>query len=49
MAHLELRKITATLIRDFEIRIVNSQKKWKYHQLFVTAKSGWPVWIKRRD
>ncbi|KAG6988547.1 cytochrome P450 [Physcia stellaris] len=48
VAAIELSKITATLIRDFEFRLVDSKEEWKYHQLFVTSQHGWPVYLKRR-
>lgn len=48
VATLELNKITATLIRDFDIRLQDPKGEWKYHELFVTMQSGWPVYVKRR-
>ena len=48
LATLELNKITATLVRDFELRLVEPDKEWKCHFLFLTVPWGWPVWMKRR-
>lgn len=48
VATIELNKITATLIRDFDIRLQDPKGRWKYHSLFVTSQSGWPVYAERR-
>ena len=48
VATLELNKMTATLIRDFDIRLQDLKGEWKYHVLFVTSQSGWPVYVKSR-
>ena len=41
--------MTATLIRDFDMRLANPEKKWKYHTLFVVVPHGWSVFMKRRQ
>ena len=46
---MELSKITATLVRDFDIRLADPDADWKYHELFVTSKDGWPVYLERRS
>lgn len=48
VANIELNKITATLIRDFDICLEDPKGEWKYHELFVTSQSGWPVYVQRR-
>ncbi|MCJ1251932.1 hypothetical protein MMC30_009170 [Trapelia coarctata] len=48
VASLELNKITATLIRDFELRLAEPDREWRYHTLFISIQSGWPCYIKRR-
>ncbi|KAM0799387.1 benzoate 4-monooxygenase cytochrome P450 [Usnea florida] len=49
VANLELNKVTATLVRDFDIRLADPDAEWRYHELFVTSRNGWPVYIRRRS
>ncbi|KAL8831513.1 MAG: hypothetical protein Q9191_000822 [Dirinaria sp. TL-2023a] len=48
VASLELNKVTATLIRDFDFELEHPEREWWYHQLFVTTQRDWPVILKRR-
>jgi len=45
---LELNKVSATLTRDFELKLADPAKEWRYHTLFISIPSGWPCYIKRR-
>ena len=49
LANVELSKITATLIRDFDIRQVDPAQEWKFRSLFIAVPWGWPCWVKRRN
>ena len=44
---LELNKLTATLIRDFDFQLVDPAREWHFHQLFLTTHGGWPVYVKK--
>lgn len=48
LAQLELEKVTATVLRDFDLRLVNPEKEWKLHYKFVMNPSGWPVYASKR-
>ncbi|KAL8793216.1 MAG: hypothetical protein Q9195_004152 [Heterodermia aff. obscurata] len=48
VANIELSKITATLIRDFDFRLADPDAEWKYHQLFVTSQYESSVFVERR-
>ncbi len=47
-ALIELNKITATLLRDFDLRLADPKAEWRVHELFVTAPRGWSVYVERR-
>lgn len=49
VANVELNKITATRTRGFDLRLVDSEGEWRFHELFVTSPSGRPVYVKGRD
>ncbi|RDW63261.1 hypothetical protein BP6252_10806 [Coleophoma cylindrospora] len=48
LAHLEVSKTAAMLIRDFEIELLDSTKEWKYENYFTVAPHDWPCTVKRR-
>ena len=48
VANLELNKIAATLTRDFDFELVDPDKEWRYHTLFIAVPYGWPVYVRRR-
>jgi cytochrome P450 len=37
LAHLEVSKTIAMLMRDYEIELVNPKKEWKYENHFIVA------------
>lgn len=45
IAQLELVKATATLVRDFNFRQVDSNQDWKYEALFTATPHGWPCFV----
>ena len=49
LARLELTKITATVLRDFEIELVDPGKEWEYHRTFIVPQRGWDCFVRKRD
>lgn len=49
LAHLEISKITATLLRDYDIEQVDPKQEWTYESWFVALPSNWPCYVKRRN
>ncbi|MCJ1306626.1 hypothetical protein MMC25_000269 [Agyrium rufum] len=48
LALLELNKFTATLVRDFEMRLPDPSRKWRSHSLFVTVFPDWSCYMTPR-
>ncbi|CZS96692.1 related to cytochrome P450 oxidoreductase [Rhynchosporium graminicola] len=48
LAKLELYKTCAMLMRDFDIRMVDPEKGWKYETYFTVAPHDWPCYVRRR-
>jgi cytochrome P450 len=48
-SRIELAKITATLVRDYNIRLVDPEKPWKWKAHFTTIPHDWPVYVEKRD
>jgi cytochrome P450 len=48
LAHLEVSKTTAILMRDYEIELVDPKKAWKYENYFTVAPHDWPCTVRRR-
>ncbi|KAF2837252.1 cytochrome P450 [Patellaria atrata CBS 101060] len=49
LAHMELSKLTATLVRDFDIVQVNPKQEWKFETHFTAVPYGWPCKVRRRN
>ncbi|KAJ1325264.1 benzoate 4-monooxygenase [Microdochium nivale] len=49
LAKIQLSKISATIVRDYDIEQVDKTAEWKYHTFFTVAPWGWPVKITRRS
>ncbi|KAF1812842.1 cytochrome P450 [Eremomyces bilateralis CBS 781.70] len=49
LAHLEVSKVTATLLRDFDIEQVNPGQSWTFKAKFTAVPYGWPCRVKRRS
>jgi cytochrome P450 len=45
IANLEVFKTTATLVRDFDIKQVDPNQKWKYVAHFTAVPHGWPCYV----
>jgi cytochrome P450 len=48
LAHPEVSKTTAILMRDIEIELVDKEKEWRYETYFTVAPHNWPCLVKRR-
>ncbi|CAO2654611.1 Nn.00g113440.m01.CDS01 [Neocucurbitaria sp. VM-36] len=48
IAKVELAKITATLVRDYNITQVDKQQEWKWKAYFTVVPHSWPVLISKR-
>lgn len=48
IARIELSKICATLVRDYEISQVDPTQVWKWKAYFTVVPGDWPVYIKKR-
>ncbi|ORY67113.1 benzoate 4-monooxygenase cytochrome P450 [Pseudomassariella vexata] len=48
LAKIELSKITAMLVRDYDIRQVDPSQKWKWNAFFTLAPHSWPCYITKR-
>ncbi|KAI1073369.1 cytochrome P450 [Whalleya microplaca] len=50
LAKVQMLKMIATIVRDYDIRLVNPNKQWKWAAYFTMNPYDWPVYInKRRD
>lgn len=47
IAKIELAKITATLVRDYNICQVNEHQDWKWKAYFTVVPHSWPVLISK--
>lgn len=48
LAHMEVSKTAAILIRDYDIRQVVESQTWSYESHFTAVPYGWPCYVKRR-
>ncbi|KUI71583.1 Pisatin demethylase [Cytospora mali] len=48
LARIELSKISATLVRDYDIRQVNPGQEWQWKAYFTVAPHSWPCYIEKR-
>ncbi|RKU39859.1 hypothetical protein DL546_000216 [Coniochaeta pulveracea] len=46
---IELSKITATIVRDYDIRQVDTNQEWKYKAYFTVVPHSWPCIIQKRE
>ncbi|KAI1871529.1 uncharacterized protein JN550_004523 [Neoarthrinium moseri] len=47
IARIELSKITATIVRDYDIHLVDKAQEWKYKAYFTVVPHSWPVYVNR--
>ncbi|PGG96095.1 hypothetical protein GX51_07990 [Blastomyces parvus] len=48
LARIELYKICATLVRDYNIRQVDPKQEWTWKAFFTAVPHNWPCYIERR-
>ncbi|ROW02698.1 hypothetical protein VSDG_01937 [Cytospora chrysosperma] len=48
IAKIELSKISATIVRDYEIRQVNPGQEWQWKAYFSLAPHSWPCYVEKR-
>ncbi|KAI0123571.1 benzoate 4-monooxygenase cytochrome P450 [Xylariales sp. AK1849] len=49
IARIELSKITATLVRDYDIWQKDKNQEWQYRAYFTVVPHTWPVYVKRSN
>ncbi|KAL4898698.1 cytochrome P450 [Aspergillus ambiguus] len=49
LAHFEINKLAATLIRDYEIERIDEAKEWSFKTHFITTPCDWPCKLRRRN
>src|SRR3954465_222196 len=47
LAKIELSKMAASIIRDYDIRRVDPNQEWSYEAYFNTLPHSWPVYVTR--
>ncbi|KAF7536479.1 hypothetical protein G7054_g4508 [Neopestalotiopsis clavispora] len=47
IARIQISKISATLVRDYDIRQADPAQNWTYKAYFTVAPRGWPVLVRR--
>ncbi|KAK3331258.1 benzoate 4-monooxygenase cytochrome P450 [Apodospora peruviana] len=48
IAKIELSKICATLVRDYDIRQVDPKHEWTWKAYFTVVPENWPCYVKKR-
>ncbi|EPS26262.1 hypothetical protein PDE_01198 [Penicillium oxalicum 114-2] len=48
LAQFELLKVLATVLRDYEVELLNPHTEWKFETRFLAVPYGWPCRIRRR-
>lgn len=48
LAKVEIPKVLATLVRDYDIRLVDPAREWQWAAYFTAHSHSWPVYVKKR-
>ncbi|KAI0142065.1 cytochrome P450 [Pestalotiopsis sp. NC0098] len=48
VARMQLSKICATIIRDYDLKLVDPSKPWKWMAYFTMVPNSWPVYVAKR-
>lgn len=46
---IELSKICATIVRDYNIHQVDSSQEWQWKAYFTVAPHSWPCYVEKRQ
>lgn len=49
LAHFEISKVAATLLRDFDIALVDPKQELTWVSWFMAFPSNWPCYLTRRN
>ncbi|KAL4887261.1 cytochrome P450 [Aspergillus karnatakaensis] len=49
LAHFEINKLVATLLRDYEFERIDPGKEWSFKNHFITTPTDWPCRARRRE
>ncbi|RMZ75561.1 hypothetical protein DV737_g5230, partial [Chaetothyriales sp. CBS 132003] len=49
LAHFEISKLAATLVRDYDVEQVNPNQSWRFETHFTAVPYDWACRMKRRD
>lgn len=49
LARIEVLKITATILRDYELSLVCPEKEWVCKMCFAQVPRSWPVFVSRKE
>lgn len=45
---MELSKITATILRDYDFKLVDETSEWQWRAYFTVVPKRWPVYVTKR-
>ncbi|KAK2471841.1 hypothetical protein H9L39_16524 [Fusarium oxysporum f. sp. albedinis] len=48
-AWMQICKMAATLLRNYNIRQVDPKNQWRYQANFTALTYSWPVWVEKRE
>lgn len=49
LARMEISKVAATLVRDFDVRQVDPKQEWSFESHFTAVPYGWPCIVTPRE
>lgn len=49
LARIEASKITATILRGYDLQLVSPEKEWQCKMCFAQVPHGWPVFVSKRE
>lgn len=49
LARIEALKIMATIIRDYDLRLLSPEKEWECKMCFAQVPHSWPVYVSKRQ
>ncbi|KAH8651070.1 cytochrome P450 [Xylariales sp. PMI_506] len=49
LAKVQLFKLLATIVRDYDIKLVHPEQEWKWSAYFTLNPHSWPVYITKRE